>query len=93
MWWLGDWLVFGEKRKWEHGQYDEAIKLGFEWDTARKASWVAKEFETGRRRPLLTWGHHREVAGLDPQKADQLRSIELSRRRDKLTWGRRHAPR
>jgi hypothetical protein len=70
MWWLGDWLRFGQAQKWEHGKYDEAVALGFDWDTARHAALVAGKFESGRRRPLLSWSHHREVSGLPPAIAD-----------------------
>lgn len=72
MWWLGDWLRYGEQRKWEHGKYEEARKLGFAVETARGAAWVAEKFETVRRITVLNWSHHQVVAGLDPADADRL---------------------
>ena len=35
----------------------------------RAAKWVAEKVETVRRRTVLSWAHHKEVAALDP--ADQ----------------------
>jgi len=46
---------------------------------ARKSScgqtdtgWVAGAIETSRRRDVLSWSHHREVAGLIPKEQDRL---------------------
>jgi hypothetical protein len=69
-WWIGDWLLAGADR-YEHGQYDEAVKnLPFEYDTLRADKWVAEVFEFVRRRTNLTWGHHREVASLTSEDQD-----------------------
>jgi len=70
MWWLGDWLRFGEARKWGE-KYDEAVALGFDYQTARIAAYVAGRFDLFRRRNKLTWSHHGEVASLDPDVADR----------------------
>jgi hypothetical protein len=36
------------------------------------AAWVAKAFETSRRREVLSFNHHEEVAALPPDEADAL---------------------
>jgi N6-adenosine-specific RNA methylase IME4 len=71
MWWLGDWLCYGQARKWGE-KYDEAVALGFNYQTARDAAWVAGEFQLSRRHDKLSWSHHREVAVLEPADADHL---------------------
>jgi N6-adenosine-specific RNA methylase IME4 len=63
MWWIGDWWIYGKHR------YGERIKVveGLDWDfqTCRNAGVVAKAIETYRRRDVLPWSHHAEVAALD----------------------------
>src|SRR6516165_11314413 len=68
MWWLGDWIRFGDE-KWG-AKYDEAISLGFAYQTALNAVSVAKKFEFSRRRENLSWGHHEAVAYLEEPFAD-----------------------
>ena len=68
MWWLGDWIRFADE-KWGE-KYDEAISLGFAYQTALNAVSVAKKFEFSRRRENLSWGHHQAVAYLDEPFAD-----------------------
>ena len=71
MWWIGDWLNYGERRWGEI--YKEAIEItGKDYSTLVHAASMASKFELGRRRPNLTWSHHREVAALDPPIADTL---------------------
>ena len=36
------------------------------------ASWVAGQIETSRRREVLSWGHHAEVAALPPAQQEKL---------------------
>lgn len=70
-WWVGDWLRFG---KTHHGEkYKDALgTLGYSYQTLRNLAWVAGRFELSRRRDNLSWGHHEEVAGLEPAEADAL---------------------
>src|SRR6516164_844769 len=68
MWWLGDWIRFADE-KWGE-TYDEAISLGFAYQTALNAVSVAKKFEFSRRRENLSWGHHQAVAYLEEPFAD-----------------------
>jgi hypothetical protein len=71
MWWVGDWLLYGEGRKADWGQkYDEAIeRTGLAYGTLRNTVFVAKRFsQLSRRRDKLSWAHHQEVAGLPTEK-------------------------
>ena len=45
-------------------QYDEAIELGFPYQTAADAAWIAGKFQFSRRREKLSWSFHREVLTL-----------------------------
>ena len=66
--WLGDWIRFANE-KWGE-KYDEAISLGFAYQTALNAVSVAKKFQFSRRRENLSWGHHEAVACLEEPFAD-----------------------
>lgn len=70
-WWWGDWLNFGETRYGE--KYKVAVeKYGLSLETAKKYSWVAREFEKGLR-SHLSWSHHKELAGIsDLEQRQQL---------------------
>jgi N6-adenosine-specific RNA methylase IME4 len=71
MWWIGDWLRFGE-RKWGE-QYSQAIEATEKsYQTLADAKWVAEKFESSRRRENLSWSHHREVAALPAEAADRM---------------------
>jgi N6-adenosine-specific RNA methylase IME4 len=72
MWWIGDWLRYGERRYGK--KYTDAIEAtGKDYETVRAAKWVAERFpETVRRRTLLSWSHHKEVAALEENAADQI---------------------
>ena len=78
MWWIGDWLRFGERRWGE--MYAQAVD-----DTRRQyqqladAKWVAEKFDDfSCRHENLSWSHHREVAGLASDKRDEL--LDLAER-------------
>jgi hypothetical protein len=69
MWWIGDWLCFGEHKYGE--TYAQALDAtDYETDTLRAAKWVSERILPGRRRTVLSWSHHREVAALSPEKQD-----------------------
>jgi N6-adenosine-specific RNA methylase IME4 len=77
MWWIGDWLRYGERRYGE--TYSQAIDAtGKATNTLQAAKWVAERFQTVRRRMDLSWSHHREVAGRDD--ADEL--LDIAERED-----------
>lgn len=72
LWWLGDWWAFGQKK---YGERAEAVKeLDWEFQTCMDAGWVASKIETSRRREVLSWSHHREVAALDIDEQEQFLS-------------------
>jgi hypothetical protein len=70
-WWVGDWWAFGESK---YGDRKASVEsedwLGPGFSSCVHAASVCRRFESGRRRPLLSFHHHREVAPLDPIEAD-----------------------
>jgi N6-adenosine-specific RNA methylase IME4 len=71
MWWIGDWLRYGERRYGE--MYTQALEAtDKKYQTLRDAQWVAGAFELSRRRDNLSWSHHRDVAALPREVADEL---------------------
>jgi hypothetical protein len=72
-WWLGDWWIFAEHKYGDRKQ----IVTSKEWNgpafrTCKDAGIVCRKFERARRRALLSFNHHREVAPLDPVEADRV---------------------
>lgn len=71
LWWIGDFLAYGEKRFGE--EYAQAVEnLGHSTETIRVAKWVSERVDPKRRRAGLSWSHHREVASLDPDEQARL---------------------
>jgi N6-adenosine-specific RNA methylase IME4 len=72
MWWIGDWVNFGERRYGE--KYAQALEATpYEYATLRDAAWVAGRIELSRRRDNLSWSHHRVAAALATQEeADEI---------------------
>lgn len=72
-WWLGDWWAFGE-----HGYGDrKALVESDEWEgpayeTCAGAAKVCYSFQNGRRRPDVSFSHHREAAFLPEAESDQV---------------------
>jgi len=62
MWWVGDWLRFGE-RQWGE-RYKEAMDAtGHAYQTLANAAWVAREFaDFSLRKEKLSWSHHHLLA-------------------------------
>jgi hypothetical protein len=72
-WWIGDWWQHAEHRYGERKAIAEAVGWsGPAYQTCMNLGWVCGRFETSRRREVLSFGHHGEVAGLHPQEADVL---------------------
>lgn len=67
MWWIGDWLRFGERKYGE--MYAQALEAtGLDYQTLADAKWVAEQYpEFSLRNENLSWSHHRFAASL-PQK-------------------------
>jgi hypothetical protein len=67
-WWLGDWLVFGERN---YLRYRDAIDAtGLDYQTLRNYAAVARRFPLSRRRDTLSFQHHAAVAALGPAVQD-----------------------
>lgn len=65
--WIGDWLVFGEKT-YGKVQYEQAIsQTGLDYQTLRNYKWVAASVPLSLRRDTLSFHHHAEVAKLEPR--------------------------
>ena len=68
-WWVGDWLVYGER---SYGsRYRAALEVtSFDYKTLRNYAWVARRFPLSRRRDALSFQHHAEVAALSEPEQD-----------------------
>ena len=63
------WLVYGESQFKD--RYEEAIRrTSLNYQTLRNYTWVARRFDLSRRRDNLSFGHHAEVAALDPPEQE-----------------------
>jgi N6-adenosine-specific RNA methylase IME4 len=70
-WWVGEWWMYGDAAF----RQAKAIVTAPDWDgpaydTCRRAALCCKVFPSGRRRPLLSFSHHREVVSLPPAEAE-----------------------
>jgi hypothetical protein len=78
MWWIGDWLHFGE-RKWGEMYADAVEQTGRQEQTLMNAKWVAGRMPISRRREKLSWGHHAAVAGAEGEsEQDELLALAES---------------
>jgi hypothetical protein len=69
-WWIGDWLNYGNLRYGE--RYARAARItGYDAQTLMNMVYVASRFEISRRREMLTFSHHAEVAALLPAEQDR----------------------
>ena len=74
-WLIGDWLLQGEDNNW--GRHDEiAAELGLQVKTLYDYRYVARHVEFSVRTELLSFGHHKLVAQLEP--ALQRRWLKLA---------------
>ena len=73
-WWIGDWWVYGEHRYGDRKALVEADDWeGPSFQTCMNCATVIRAFmETSRRREVLPYSHHVEVAALPPVEADLL---------------------
>lgn len=80
-WWIGDWLNYGESRYGE--KYAQAIEeTGFDKPTLMNYASVAKRVEISRRREIVDYSKHVEVAGLTPA---QQKKVLAQAEKEKLT--------
>ena len=71
MWWLGDWLNFGERKYGE--TYAQAAEItGYKVQTLKNAAWVASQYESSTRVDDLSFSHHQAVASLPPKDRKEL---------------------
>jgi hypothetical protein len=68
---VGDWLLFGEQKY--GAKYLEAQDLtGLSYGTLANLKYIAGAIDFHRRRENLSYGHHVEIAALDPADGDRL---------------------
>src|SRR5579872_6265453 len=78
-WAIGDWWVYGGHRYGERATL--AIDPTHGVDRLQRFmnyGWVARAFETSRRREVLSWSHHEAVAALDGADQDRLLDETIS---------------
>jgi N6-adenosine-specific RNA methylase IME4 len=75
MWWIGDWLRFGEQKYGE--MYAQAIDATAKnYQTIADAKWVAISYEFSDRSENLSWTHHRFAASIkDKDKRQRLLTL------------------
>jgi hypothetical protein len=71
-WWIGDWWAAGDHRYGERAKVAAEHIFGREFQTLANLASVCRSFETSRRREVLSWSHHAEVASLPVDEADAL---------------------
>lgn len=86
MWWMGDWWNFGERKYGERAA--QALNSAYSFQTWMDAGWVAGKIETSRRREVVAWSIHREVAALPPEQQEVILSSAEAE-----GWTRREARR
>lgn len=70
-WEIGDWWRSGQHKYGDRAKAAAENIFGLEYPTLKRLGTVARAFEKDRRRSL-PFTHHAEVAGLTPDKADDL---------------------
>lgn len=71
MWWIGDWLRFGERKYGEmYAQAVDATDKSYE--TLKQAVYVAGAYELCDRSHNLSWTHHLQAASLPREERAQL---------------------
>lgn len=67
-WMIGDWLAFGEERKWGETYQAVAEEFGYEIDTLYTYAWLSRKIGHAIRRYELSFSHHRLVANMKPDE-------------------------
>jgi hypothetical protein len=71
-WWLGDWWAYGNHKYGERVRaLDEGLLGDVAFPTVHSYGTVVRAIESDRRRPLVSFSHHREVAALPVPLQDQ----------------------
>jgi N6-adenosine-specific RNA methylase IME4 len=71
-WWIGDWWAFGSQTYGERAQAAASGIFGRSFGGLKNLGSTARAFGRSRRRDLLSFTHHAEVAALEPAQADAL---------------------
>jgi hypothetical protein len=71
-WHIGDWWAFGDHRYGERAKVAAEGIFGREFQTLANLASIARAYEPSRRREVVSFTHHAEVAGLEPEIADSL---------------------
>ena len=75
--WIGDWINYGEKNYGE--KYTQALEdTNYELHSLENMASVAKGVENSLRREHVSYGVHKEVAYLSPDKQDKILDIAES---------------
>ena len=75
MWWIGDWLAFGERKFGEEAAQAVQQKTGYSQEAIRTAVWVSERIPSVSRETDLSWSHHKAVAALEPEQQTQLLEV------------------
>jgi hypothetical protein len=71
-WWIGDWWASGQHRYGDRARAAADGIFGRGFQTLQNTASVCRAFETSRRREVLSYSHHVEVASLPSSEADVL---------------------
>lgn len=71
-WHIGDWWAFGDHRYGERAKIAAEGIFGREYGTLANLASVARAYPPARRREVVSFTHHVEVASLEPEEADAL---------------------
>jgi hypothetical protein len=89
LWWIGDWWAYGERR---YGDRKALVDRDNGWEgppfqTCQDAAWVARTFEPSRRREVVPWSVHAELARV----ADADERYRLLAQAEREGWSQRRA--
>lgn len=68
---IGDYVNFGDNRKWGETYATIAARFGYKVDTMRSYASVCRNVSPENRRPELTFAHHRAVMGMNAHDQQQ----------------------
>jgi hypothetical protein len=71
-WLVGDWWNAGHRYGERRAMVEDEDWSGPSFQSCQDCGWVCRQFATSRRREVLTFSHHREVAPLARLEADSL---------------------
>jgi len=79
MWYVGDWLNFGEKKFGE--KYTQALEITkYDYGTLRNCAYVSGRYELKDRRQGLSWRHHADCARFE--LGDRTAILDMAEKQD-----------